>query len=341
MMNTSSSTIFSDFLRALEVPHTAGYSDRRFRDMPFKSLFGFSRLLTAYGIDNCGMRFTDKSRLTEIPTPFIAQRTCGFVIVTDTTDRGVDYLYNHKPGHMSLDDFTSQWTGVALLAYPDTGSREPDYARHCFFSIASRVKLWLLIACSLILAVAGVIYGDLYRHLSTMLLLTVNLAGIGVTWLLILKSLKVSNRSADKICGILQEHGCDTVLEQKASKFFGLFGWSEVGITYFSISTIILLIYPQHIGQLALINGCCLPFTVWSIWYQRFRIHTWCTLCVTTQCLLWLQFFCYLLGGHWHGALQFTPALWIMGAAYIATLMAVNRVMTFIEQRIQPGNNTQ
>lgn len=119
-------------------------------------------------------------------------------------------------------------------------------------------------------------------------------------------------------------------LEQKASKFFGLFGWSEVGIAYFSVTTLIMLIFPQQIHYLALINGCCLPFTFWSIWYQKFRIKTWCTLCVTTQCLLWLQFFCYLLGGWWHDIFPLQPSLFAMGAAYLATLLGINRVMTFI-----------
>ena len=38
-------TILSDFLNELQVPHTAGASDRAFHSMPFTSLFGFSRLL--------------------------------------------------------------------------------------------------------------------------------------------------------------------------------------------------------------------------------------------------------------------------------------------------------
>ena len=82
-----------------------------------------------------------------------------------------------------------------------------------------------------------------------------------------------------------------------------------------------------------LLNGCCLPFTVWSIWYQKYRIKTWCTLCVTTQGLLWLQFFCYLFGGWWSDIFPLRLSLFMMVAAYGATLMAVNRVMNFIKSR--------
>lgn len=331
-------TIFDDFLHELGVPHTAAASDKAFRAMPFKSLFGFSRLLNSYGVETRGVEVTDKTQLTRIPVPFLAKEGCGFVIVTGfrqgESGTEVDYIYYHKRKSRPLDLFTMKWDGTALLAYPGPDSKEPDYAKNHFFEVAEIAKKWILICAVLFLGVFGFIEAGLWRNLSTIFLTAVDLAGIGVTWLLILKSLKVSSKSADRICKVLQEHGCDTVLEQKASKFFGLFGWSEVGIAYFSISTLILFIFPEQIHYLALVNGCCLPFTVWSIWYQKFRIKTWCTLCVTTQCLLWLQFFCYLFGGWWSsGIFPLRLPLFMMGAAYLAALLAVNRVMTFIEKR--------
>ncbi|MDE6265026.1 MAG: vitamin K epoxide reductase family protein [Paramuribaculum sp.] len=328
-------SILSDFLAELEVPHTTGASDAAFDSMNFKSLFGFTRLLGSYGIESVVYRLADNSAVTSIPTPFLAQTKRGFVIVTGHEDGHVDYKFLGKDYTVPASDLTDSMTGVVLLAYPDEKSKEPDYGKHRFLEIASRVKLWVLVLCAVALGVFGFMEAGLWRNVSTIFLTAVNLAGIGVTWLLILKSLKVSSNSADKICGILKEHGCDTVLEQKASKFFGLFGWSEVGFTYFTLSTLYLFLFPQYIGCLALINGCCLPFTVWSIWYQRFRLHTWCTLCVITQCLLWLQFFCFLSGGWWSVAFANIVPLVAMGAGYVGVLLALNRVMTFIENRIK------
>lgn len=336
-------TIFSEYLGLLGVPHTRDNSDKAFHEMPFKSLFGFSRLLNSYGVETRGVKVADKGDLRRLPLPFLAQEGSGFVIVTGFTDNHdggqpiVNYIYYSQKKSLSLDRFNEQWNGVALLAKPGEDAKEPDYARHRFYEIAAMVKRWLLIACVAFLAVCGFIYAGLWRNLSTILLTAVDFAGLGVTWLLILKSLKVSSKSADRICGVLQQHGCDTVLEQKASSFFGLFGWSEVGFAYFSISTLALFLFPGEIRWLALANGCCLPFTVWSIWYQKFRIKTWCTLCVTTQCLLWLQFFCYFFGGMWHDIFPLRLPLFMLGAAYLAALLAINAVMTFIKKRTLPA----
>ena len=104
-----------------------------------------------------------------------------------------------------------------------------------------------------------------------MLLSLIDIAGLYLTYLLVQKSLKIKNRVADTVCKALQEGGCDNVLEMKAAKFFGIFSWSEVGFTYFSVSLLTLLMFPQWICYLALCNACCLPFTFWSIWYQKFR----------------------------------------------------------------------
>ena len=60
-------TILSDFLNELQVPHTAGASDRAFHSMPFRSLFGFSRLLASYGIDSRALDLTDRTKLADAP----------------------------------------------------------------------------------------------------------------------------------------------------------------------------------------------------------------------------------------------------------------------------------
>ena len=49
-------SIFSDFLQALGVQHTGRYSDSRFNGLTFKSLFGLSRLLDEYGVENSAWR---------------------------------------------------------------------------------------------------------------------------------------------------------------------------------------------------------------------------------------------------------------------------------------------
>lgn len=335
---TGKGSLFSDFLKALGVRYTSDFSNRQFEKMNFKSLFGLSRLLSSYGIPNAAFRINNKEEILKVAVPFIAQKNSSFVIVTDTgngSDSGrVTWLADKGLRSSDSKDFIEDCSGIVLQAYPDATSGEPDYEKHHLLEIARVAKRWILLACAVVLGVFGFITSGLYHHLSTILLFIVDLAGLGVTWLLILKSLKVKSAAADNVCGVLQKHGCDHVLEDKASSFFGLFSWSEVGFAYFSVSIATLLIFPQLTGTLALINACCLPFTVWSIWYQKFRIHTWCTLCVITQSLLWCQFFCFLFGGWWKYAFPIDVAIIPLGCAYIGAMLIINAVCEFIKKRI-------
>lgn len=88
------SDILNDFLVQLDVPHTHGYTAARYRDMPFKTLFGLSKLLEEYGVENEGMFLADKSELSKLSPPFLAHTGAGLVIVTaiDTEGRNVGYL---------------------------------------------------------------------------------------------------------------------------------------------------------------------------------------------------------------------------------------------------------
>ncbi len=88
-----------------------------------------------------------------------------------------------------------------------------------------------------------------------------------------------------------------------------------------------LLVFPQWIGYLALCNLLCLPFTFWSIWYQKFRARVWCTLCVSVQCSLWLLFFCYLAGGWLKDMFPLKIEFFVLGLSYLAVLLALNRLL--------------
>lgn len=322
-------TIFSLFLESLGVPHTPEYSDDRFRNMTFKSLFGFSRLLKEYGIDNEAYQIADKLEIDRLDTPFMAQGNQKFVIVTSVTPDSVTYLTETGPVVSTRDNFFRRWNGVVLMAYPDENSIEPDYAAHRRAMIIDTAKKWILIASAAIIALYLFTSNSLYAGWSDVALLATNGAGLYVSYLLMLKTLNIKSRSADRACGFIETHGCDHVLSSAMSSFMGIFKWSEVGLAYFSVSLITLLVFPEYTNYLAFLNLFCLPYSFWSVWYQKTRAKAWCTLCLSVQALLWLSFFCYLGGGHIRDIFPLRPAVFILGLSYLTALLAINRLSPY------------
>ena len=326
-MAATDHTIVSDLLTALKVPHTEDYTKQRFEAMPFKTLFGVTQLLKEYGVDSTGYSLPDKAKMLQLPAPFIAQTDGGLVIVTAADQNSVSYLTQGVAETMPSEDFLKAATGVILYAKAEPHAVEPDYGKHHAVELIAKGKRVLLIALAAVLGAYLIVFNGLWRYWSVWALIGVDLCGLTLTYMLVQKSLSIKNAVADKVCGVLQEGGCDQILKTSASSFFGIFSWSEVGITYFGVSLLAMLIAPQTIHWLSLINICCLPFTVWSIWYQRFRAKHWCTLCVCVQLSLWLQFICYLLGGWQAPVFPLRLGFFALGATFLFVLLALNRLL--------------
>lgn len=318
--------IFIDFLKELQVPYTPEWSTERFYSMSFKSLFGMQQLLKEYGVPSEGYSLSDKSKFPSLSTPFIAATKSGLVIVTSISGSEVEYLSQGEPETIPFAEFEKAATGEVFLAYPAAGSREPDYCAHRFNESVKKLRDYGLVVGAILLFLYLFITNKIYTEWSQVLIMVLDMAGLYFSFLLVQKTLNIKNRAADRVCKVLQEGGCDSVLKTRASKLFGVFSWSEVGLTYFSVSLLTLLIFPQFTSYLALCNAICLPFTFWSIWYQKFRAKAWCTLCVSVQCLLWLLFACYLGGGWYRGILPIRIEFFVLGLTYVTVMLALNKI---------------
>ena len=339
-------TLFSDFLTALGVRHTTGYSDMRFEQMPFKSMFGLAGLLREYGVAVAGVKVdigTRREAFVQLPRPFLADTADGFMIVTGLDGDRVTYMSQHKEFVASVDELLGAWNGVALLAAPSPRALETEYMRHHIGELSEGVKYRFILILAIIVGGFAVWSSGLFTHWAAWLILAFDCAGIAVSWMLLEKSLGIKNARADAVCSVLGVGGCDEIARSEASSFMGIFKWSEVGMAYFTVSLAALLLFPECMPALAAINVLCLPYTVWSIWYQRFKARTWCTLCVTVQVLLWLLFVGYLCAGALGGVFPFTTAFIVdfilLGCGYLLALLGINRVDNAILRQFRLRSN--
>lgn len=331
-MDKSRPSLLCDYLEQLGVPFTRDYTLKRFDSMPFHTLFGMTKLMEEYGMKSEGYKLTDKSELTSLTPPFLAKTSGGIVIVTGLGKDSVCYLTQGVAETIPLSDFEKVWNGNVLLSYPSPDAREPDYGEHARIEFFMKAKKWVLMAGAILLFAYFFITRGLYEHVSTILLSVIDLFGLYISFLLVQKSANIHNAAADRVCGVIQEGGCDKILSTSASKFFGLFGWSEVGLAYFSVSLLSMLFFPSTLPSLALINVICVPFSFWSVWYQKFRAHHWCTLCLCVQASLWLIFFCNLFGGWLKEAFPIRLEFFVLGIAYVTVMLAINALMPLIEK---------
>lgn len=298
MKNTNNTLIA--FLNLLGVKYTQSFSEQYYNEHPHKyNLFGLSKMLADYGIENAAIHISDKENdIMEIQTPFIAHFGGDFVVVNNVESDKVSFMWRGIKVSSPIAKFIEAWTGVVLLAESSKKSIEPDYKEHRRLEQMNLLKKMLLFSVLIIITVMICIHQSFYTDVGILLLLLINLAGMYICWLLLLKQMHIQSQYADKICSLFKQKDCNNVLESKSSKLFGIIGWSEIGFGYFSVNVLLLLFSPTLITIIALINIFTLPFTLWSVWYQYSKAKQWCVLCLIVLVLLWAIFTANLLFGY-------------------------------------------
>lgn len=326
-------TLFSDYLDILGIPHTEEYSSERFIAYPPKlALIGIEDLLREYHVDVVRMKPNDSKNLSECKIPFVAQLVDGhYVIVTSVAGNNVTYHSRSlKMIKEPVDIFMEKWNGASVWGTKTEESGETQLMQHRLKKISKYFERWFLILSVVFMVVYGFVNNRLYDSWVTVVLPVLYGLGIYVCYLLVLKQSHVHSDTADSVCGIIQKNGCGTVLDTDASRLFGIYPWCEIGLSYFTVSEIAILLYPQCVNYLAIISVCCLPYTLWSVAYQKFKIGAWCTLCLTIQALMWVIFIVFLLGGEFRNLLPVKVDALILLLAYASTLFIFNWLIPII-----------
>jgi hypothetical protein len=268
-MRTQGNNILTSILDLLKVKHTKDFSTGYFNEHPHKNnMFGLSKMLSDYGIENAGTKIENKEEdIFEIETPFIAHAGGDFVTVYKVDAEKVHFIWRGKDISTPIKQFIESWSGIVLLAEPTENAIEPNYKDHRKKEILNNIQKYGLLFAGGLLLVLAYITNALFTNAGLNFLIILNFIGVYISYLLVLKQLHIHSEYADKICSLLKQHDCNNVLESKAAKLWGVFGWSEIGLGYFIANTLILLFLPQFVVYLAIYR---LHFCNFHFGYQYF-----------------------------------------------------------------------
>ena len=147
---------FIAFLSLPDVKHTCSFSGQYFNERPHRyNLFGLSRMLAEYGVNNGAISIPDKENdITQIQTPFIAQFSGDFVAVYKADVDNVSFFWKGARHVLSTARFIEAWTGIVLLAEASEQSGEPDYQKHRKSALIDLLKHTVFIsACGLLVLI--------------------------------------------------------------------------------------------------------------------------------------------------------------------------------------------
>lgn len=188
--------------------------------------------------------------------------------------------YNTKR-ETGFEDFIERCSGAVILLNPDERSGEKDYRKKWQDELISNGILPVSILAFLLFIILAVINsfvtgGMLLQKMEGILFLT-KIAGIVLSVLLILHEFEVRLSLTEKLCHLNKATNCNTVLNDKASKIFGWFGWADAGFIYFT-GCLLFLLQGSVAGDyslMAILSALSLPYSIFSIYYQGFVLKKW------------------------------------------------------------------
>ena len=134
---------------------------------------------------------------------------------------------------------------------------------------------------------------------------------------------------------MLKQGDCNNILTSEYSQLLGLISWAEIGFSYFVFNLLVILLNPSWVRYLCIMNLFTLPYTFWSIWYQKYKMKTWCILCLSVQCILGS----YFITGLFSGYLTFVNfnfiGFGIVGCLFIFCIIIINLLSTLYQQAKQ------
>lgn len=322
----SSENTFTHFLEQLNVKHTNYYAGKLFNEHPDKyNLLGMSDILTMYGIENAGFTVEQKEIICTASPPFIAFAGGDFVIVEKINTEQTQYVWNGKRIDVTTNEFLKMWSGVVLLAQPNEHSIEPDYRLHKQQENIRKLVNYTMVAAVAFVFLTACLEQRIYAHLGMFVLLLLNIAGAYIGYLLLLKHMHIHGGYGNRICSLFKQTDCNNILESDATILFGVISWSEIGLSYFLSNIIVLLLFPQLLGWMVLINLVALPYTFWSIWHQVVIARQWCPLCMMVQALLWLLFVVNLSFSYIHVPSFDLWQITILAGVYFIPLLLIHQ----------------
>jgi uncharacterized membrane protein len=261
----------------------------------FKSI---SDTLNEWKVEHYPLRYKP-DEMNELVAPYIAHFSNGggqLAFVSKIRNgRATYYESFNKKKETILEEFYKRCSGAVILLNPDERSGEKNYRKKRQDELISKSVLpvtifTILLFLSLMVINPFTTWAVLFHEMQGLLFLT-KTTGIALSVLLILHEFEVSLSLTEKLCHLNKATNCNTVLNDKASKIFGWFGWADTGFIYFTGCLLYLSqnFNEQGLSLLAILSALSVPYPVFSIYYQGFVLKKWCPMCLGVQLILIIE----------------------------------------------------
>ncbi|MDN4754800.1 vitamin K epoxide reductase family protein [Porphyromonadaceae bacterium W3.11] len=290
-------------------------------------------MLSYYGIKNTGVKLTNKTDIIHVKCPFIAHLDDGFALVVSINEKYASYIEDNslKNKRVSIDSFKRSWTGNLLLVEPQTNSQGPGFRNHRNEEYLRNGKT-ILFFLSIAFVLIEFTYHNIIKASSKFSFCILLFSIVGTSICMLLVNRKINRGFADRFCSLSNTMNCNKVLDSKIFSISGFIDLTDIGLGFFISNIVIVCIFPVFTKYLVVINLLGFPFTIWSIWYQKFKVKEWCPLCLSVIFTLWGIYYSAFAFNKWIGigAFYFIDFL-LTGSIFIIIILGISYLTSILQ----------
>lgn len=298
----------------------------------FPSLLAIRDVLESFGIDSCALNIKDLHVLPSEARNFLVQIKNEqeeelFAYVFGWTEEYIEWLnpQKHKRERIKHDDFATLFTGYVMLFEALDNAGEKDYKsahrkelqQHFIeYALILFVPALAILSISLHISENDIIFWQWYLYALFLL------AGCAIGGLLLLHDYNEESPLLSNFCRRNEKTNCAAVLHSKGSQFLGI-SWSVIGSSYFLGMLLALLIsfFDSNVFYtIAILNSFTLPYVAYSLYYQKYKVKQWCTLCLSVQAVLLILFVLSIFSGAYSHIKEITLSslIFVLGISFLA-----------------------
>lgn len=318
--------VASILLEKLGIRYSREFLQKTMEELPYDgSLWVLERTMKVFGVPCEGLK-VEKEELLHIPVPFVASTSTGLLVVVSIAENQIGYVGNNIAlKSYDYSSFCELWNGDVLLPKSTLDSGELKAKKHQKEKFNRKFSSCIRYVCT-ILCLAAFVWSQkdklcILMQWDTCAYLVLCMVGLLLSFLLLREQLFLGGTISQKLCNSLKNGSCRNVLHSAAAKTIGGYSWSEVGFSYFFACMLTLTTTSYGMGFLSFLSLIALPYTLWSIWYQKFKLHQWCILCLMVQAILVLSACATICSGTFH--MHVIPFI-VWSIAFITALTIVN-----------------
>lgn len=185
-----------------------------------------------------------------------------------------------------LNEFLAGWNHIIMIAEP------PEAQASLRTGISRRIQALWFSSC-LLFCVSSVVV--LYsRSWELPVLMAASIVGLIISVFAFQIERGSNSILPGKFCKPGATNTCGDIIGSKDSAI-GWFNLAEISLSFFLTAIVMLLVFTGRVedtmltGALCMIWTAAIPFTIYSLWYQFFKIKKWCKLCLGIVVIVWMQ----------------------------------------------------